>query len=160
MEQFNLFTKYIDTRHKGGGMSGMDYSEYKSMIEETYVNTRLMHYRNKKGELLGICLTDILDDGLSMVYSFYNSTAKYKSLGTYMILDHIKFAQETKQAYVYLGYWVKGSLKMDYKASFSGTEVFVKNNWVPLKNFSNKVEEQNIQTVDPVSKQISQIKFV
>ncbi|MFL2799462.1 MAG: arginyltransferase [Paracoccaceae bacterium] len=159
MEQFNLFTKYIDTRHKEGGMSGMDYSEYKSMVEETYVNTRLMHYRNKEGELLGICLTDILDDGLSMVYSFYNPCTKYKSLGTYMILDHIKFAQETKQDYVYLGYWVKGSLKMNYKASFSGTEVFAKKNWVPLKTFSNKVGEQNISTVDPVSKQISQIKF-
>ena len=160
MEQFNLFTNYINTRHKEGGMSGMDYSEYKSMIEETYVNTRLMHYRNKGGELLGICLTDILDDGLSMVYSFYNSNTKYKSLGTYMILDHIKFAQETNQDYVYLGYWVKGSLKMDYKASFSETEVFAKNNWVPLKNIRNKVENQNISTVDPVSKQISQIKFV
>ena len=159
-EQFNLFTKYINTRHKAGGMSGMDYSEYKTMIEETFVNTRLMHYRNKEGELLGTCLTDILDDGLSMVYSFYNSNAKYKSLGTYMILDHIKFAQETNQDYVYLGYWVKGSLKMDYKASFSETEVFVKNNWVQLKNIRKKVENQNTPTVDPVSKQISQIKFV
>ena len=137
----------------------MDYSEYKSMIEETYVNTRLIHYRNKEGELLGTCLTDILDDGLSMVYSFYKSSTKYKSLGTYMILDHIKFAQETEQDYVYLGYWVKGSLKMDYKASFSETEVFTKNNWVPLKNIKTKVEKQNISTVDPISKQISQIKF-
>ena len=159
LEQFDLFTSYINTRHNEGGMVGMDYLEYQSMIEETHVNTRLIHYRGKEGELLGICLTDVLDDGLSMVYSFYNSSSKYKSLGTYMILDHIKLATETNQDYVYLGYWVKGSSKMEYKSSFSETEVFFENKWVPLDNISTKVKEHYIPTIDPISEQISQIKF-
>ena len=76
-----------------------------------------------------------------------------------MILDHVMFAKETGQDYVYLGYWVKGSAKMGYKASFSETEVFTKNNWVPLKDVNTKLEEQNISSVDPISKQILQIKF-
>ena len=70
-----------------------------------------------------------------------------------MILDHIKFATETNQDYVYLGYWVKGSSKMDYKSSFSETEVFFKNKWVPLDNISTKVKEHNISTIDPISEQ-------
>ncbi len=117
-EQYSVFRGYLDSRHADGGMVDMTVLDYAMMIEDSHVETALIEYRLDGGELLGVALTDILGDGLSMVYSFYEPNLTERSLGTLMILDHIDRARQMGLPYVYLGYWVEGSRKMGYKARF------------------------------------------
>ena len=131
--QYDLFKQYITARHPNGGMSDMDANDFTAMIEETNVESKLIEYYAKKNgelELISFSLVDILDDGISMVYSVFNPDFKEKSLGTYMILDHNDLALEMDLKFVYLGYWVEGSSKMDYKKRFSSLEVFTNDKWV------------------------------
>lgn len=134
-EQYELFTAYLNQRHANGGMADMDILEFAAMVEETPVQTRVVEYfhadeNGKRGALTAASLTDILDDGLSMVYSFFDPDSSPNSPGTFMILDHIEIAREMGLEYVYLGYWVPGSEKMDYKSRFSGLELYMGNRWV------------------------------
>jgi arginine-tRNA-protein transferase len=121
-EQFALFRAYLDSRHSDGGMADMAMLDYAMMVEDSHVDSRLATYRLRsndgKGRLLACCLTDVLDDGLSMVYSFYEPCERQRSLGTYMILEHIVRARAFGLPHLYLGYWVRGSKKMDYKAQY------------------------------------------
>ena len=131
--QYDLFKQYITARHPNGGMSDMDANDFTAMIEETNVESKIVEYYAKKNEeleLISFSLVDILDDGISMVYSVFNPYLKERSLGTYMILDHNRLALEMTLKFVYLGYWVKGSSKMDYKKRFSSLEVFTNDKWV------------------------------
>jgi arginine-tRNA-protein transferase len=104
------------------------------MVEDSHVSTKMVEYRlrgaDPRGELLAVGLTDVLGDGLSMVYSFYEPDAADRSLGTLMILDHIARARRMGLAYVYLGYWVRGSRKMDYKGRFLPQERLMPEGWV------------------------------
>jgi leucyl-tRNA---protein transferase len=121
-EQFALFRAYLDSRHSDGGMADMAMLDYAMMVEDSHVESRLATYRLRsedgQGRLVGACLTDVLDDGLSMVYSFYDPSEPLRSLGAYMILDHIFRARALGLPHLYLGYWVEGSKKMDYKAQY------------------------------------------
>ena len=116
-EQYDLFRTYLETRHADGGMADMDVFEFAAMIEETPIRTRVIEYE-QDDDLKAVCLTDVLNDGLSMVYSFFDPDLSDRSIGTYLILDHIKMAQELDLPYVYLGYWVPDSPKMGYKRGF------------------------------------------
>jgi len=99
------------------------------MVEETPVDTHIVEYRRADHTLLACALTDRLKDGLSMVYSFFHPGEEARSLGTYMILDHVRMAQAKGLPYVYLGYWVQGSEKMDYKVRFQPLEALGQNGW-------------------------------
>jgi len=132
-EQFALLRTYLDARHPGGGMSDMGLFDYVAMVEETPVDTHIVEYRKPDGALVACALTDRLKDGLSMVYSFFHSGEDGRSLGSYMILDHVRAAATLKLPYVYLGYWVRGSEKMDYKTRFSPLEALTQNGWEPLE---------------------------
>jgi arginyl-tRNA--protein-N-Asp/Glu arginylyltransferase len=135
-EQYSVFRAYLDARHSDGGMADMTVLDYAMMVEDSHVQTRLIEYRRqddesgRKGELLAVALTDVLNDGLSMVYSFYEPEPENRSLGTFMILDHIARARRMGLAYVYLGYWVRGSRKMDYKGRFLPQERLAPEGWV------------------------------
>ena len=131
-EQFALLRTYLDSRHPGGGMSDMGLFDYVAMVEETPVDTHIVEYRAPDGTLLACALTDRLKDGLSMVYSFFHPGEDARSLGTTMILDHVRSAQKAGLPYVYLGYWVRGSDKMDYKIRFTPLEALGQNGWEPL----------------------------
>jgi arginyl-tRNA--protein-N-Asp/Glu arginylyltransferase len=131
-EQFALLRTYLDSRHPGGGMSDMGLFDYVAMVEETPVATHIVEYRKLDGTLIACALTDRLKDGLSMVYSFFHPGEEARSLGTYMILDHVRAAQAQNLPYVYLGYWVRGSEKMDYKIRFSPLEALGPNGWEEL----------------------------
>lgn len=136
-EQYALLHRYLDTRHAGGGMNGMNLFEYATMVEETPVDTRLFAYRlpaSQGTELIGCVITDVLEDGLSMVYSFFHPEMNRRSLGTFMILDHVRIARAMGLAYVYLGYWVQGSPKMRYKGGFRPLEALVDGAWVAVKD--------------------------
>ncbi|MEJ0096582.1 MAG: arginyltransferase [Methylocella sp.] len=136
-EQYSLFRGYLDARHGEGGMADMTVLDYSMMIEDSHVETRLVEYRAPDPEakrasetqLVAACLTDLLADGLSMVYSFYAPEEQQRSLGTYMILDHIERARRLGLPHVYLGYWVEGSQKMAYKARFLPQERLGMNGW-------------------------------
>jgi arginyl-tRNA--protein-N-Asp/Glu arginylyltransferase len=135
-EQYSVFRGYLDARHRDGGMADMTVLDYAMMVEDSHVETRIVEYRrrdgstNGRGELLAVALTDVLSDGLSMVYSFFEPDAGARSLGTFMILDHIVRARRLGLTYVYLGYWVRGSRKMDYKGRFLPQERLAPNGWM------------------------------
>lgn len=128
-EQYELFMRYLNTRHDGGGMTQMSYLDYEYMVEDTPVTSIVVEYRLPAGEgedtgrLVGVALSDVMDDGLSMVYSFFDPALRTRSLGNFMILDHVHRTAERGMGYVYLGYWVQNSPKMAYKANFQPLEV-------------------------------------
>ena len=130
-EQYSVFRAYLDSRHHDGGMADMTVLDYAMMVEDSHVTTKMIEYRLAgSGDLLAVALTDVLGDGLSMVYSFYEPDVADRSLGTLMILDHISRARRMGLAYVYLGYWVRGSRKMDYKGRFLPQERLRAEGWV------------------------------
>lgn len=136
-EQFSVLRGYLDARHEDGGMADMTVLDYASMVEETTVDTLILEYRAQDDDadhdrLVGAALTDRLTDGLSMVYSFFDPDEETRSLGKYMILDHISLARELGLPYVYLGYWVDGSPKMDYKTEFQPLEKLTASGWVRM----------------------------
>lgn len=138
-EQYSLFRTYLDSRHRKGGMSDMTVLDYAMMVEDTHVDTKIIEYRRRgpdsfitgkgEGELIAVALTDRMGDGVSMVYSYYNPQHADRSLGTFMILDHIARTRALGLPHVYLGYWVNGSRKMDYKVRFSPQEHLGPKGW-------------------------------
>ena len=159
-EQFALFRRYLDGRHAAGGMADMDIFEFAAMVEETPVRSRLVEYHAPEpGEeaLRAVCLTDILDDGLSMVYSFFDPDHERDSLGTFVILDHVAIARELGLPYVYLGYWVPGSDKMGYKANFGPLEVYREGRWQPIGDPEGYPTETHPLLVDPIAEQVARI---
>lgn len=134
MEQFDLLRRYLLTRHADGGMAEMAWPDYVAMVEDTAVRTHLIEYRRPSldggpGELIACVLVDLMSDGLSLVYSFYDPREERRSLGTFIILDHLIQAGLNGLPYVYLGYWVPGSEKMAYKARFSPVEILRPQGW-------------------------------
>jgi arginyl-tRNA--protein-N-Asp/Glu arginylyltransferase len=125
-EQFALFKRYLDARHAGGGMTQMSFVDYEYMVEDTPVQTVVVEYRQNSvpgRPLVALALTDVMPDGLSMVYSFYDPELGRRSLGNLLILDHVQQVRSAGLTYVYLGYWVKDSPKMAYKGRFRPLEV-------------------------------------
>lgn len=165
--QYTLFRDYLDSRHATGGMADMDLFEFAAMVEETPIRTRLIEYRDAESQTLddpyeglrAVCLTDVLDDGVSMVYSFFDPELMRNSLGTYLILDHIKIARNLGLPYVYLGYWVPGSEKMGYKAKFKGVEVYQAGQWLPLTSPDDYSTSVNPLSVEPIAEQVAQINL-
>lgn len=157
-EQYELFREYLDGRHATGGMADMDMFEFAAMVEETPIRSRLIEYSVDR-KLTAVCLTDILDDGLSMVYSFFDPEQERLSLGTYVILDHIAIARELGLPYVYLGYWVPGSPKMGYKAKFSGLEVYRDDAWQPIGDPESYSSEVHPLSTDPIAEQVARISL-
>ena len=138
-EQYALFRRYIDARHGAGGMADMTVLDFAMMVEDTHVNTHLVEYRRRgpgtittgrgEGELVAVALADRLGDGLSMVYSFFDPEESRRSLGSYMIIDHIRRARAMGLPYLYLGYWVPDSPKMEYKRRFRPQQHLVAGGW-------------------------------
>ncbi|MGH6971339.1 MAG: arginyltransferase [Caulobacteraceae bacterium] len=139
VEQFDLLRRYLLARHPGGGMADMGWPDFVAMVEDTAVRTHVVEYRGPSetgtgaGPLVACVLVDRLGDGLSLVYSFYDPHEARRSLGSYIILDHIGRARRLGLPYVYLGYWVEGSHKMDYKARFRPLELLRANGWERLE---------------------------
>lgn len=142
--QFELLHKYLNQRHANGGMSDMDDDDFAAMVEETTVSTLMFEYWTKpdpdddaaeplgRDRLIATALTDVIDDGLSMVYSFFDPQEHARSLGSYMILDHVAKARELGLPYVYLGYWIEGCRKMSYKARYRPLEALTMEGWMRL----------------------------
>ena len=138
-EHYDLFRAYLDARHSQGGMADMTVLDYAMMVEDTHVDTMLVEYRFRgpdsgitgqgEGPLIATALTDLLSDGLSMVYSFFAPEFDKRGLGNLLILDHIRQVRLAGLSYVYLGYWVNGSRKMNYKMRFLPQEHLGPKGW-------------------------------
>ena len=138
-EQYSTFRAYLDDRHSDGGMADMTVLDYAMMVEDTHVDTKVIEYRRRgpdsfitgrgQGELIAVALSDKMADGLSMVYSYFNPEFEDRSLGTFMILDHIARVRAAGLPHVYLGYWVNGSRKMNYKVRFQPQEHLGPKGW-------------------------------
>jgi leucyl-tRNA---protein transferase len=147
-EQYALLRRYLAARHPGGGMAEMDESDFADMVEQTPVRTYIIEYREpssggRPGKLVGACLTDYQNDGLSMIYSFFDAGPDARNgLGTFIILDHIIRAARAALPYVYLGYWVEGSRRMDYKTKFRPLERLGRDGW-------RRMGEEEMQAPEP-----------
>jgi leucyl-tRNA---protein transferase len=138
-EQYDLLRRYLNGRHAGAGMSEMSWLDYVAMVEDTSVRTHVLEYRappadGGPGDLLAACLVDVLSDGLSLVYSFFDPAQPRRSLGAYVILDHVRQAQGAGLPYVYLGYWVAGSAKMAYKSRFRPMQLLKSGGWAAMSD--------------------------
>jgi leucyl-tRNA---protein transferase len=134
-EQYDLLRRYLSKRHPVGGMTNMDDMDYADMVEQSPVRSNVIEYRTpgrfgRLGQLVGACLTDQQADGLSMIYSFYDPDADGRlGLGNYIILDHIMRAKAAGLPYVYLGYWVEGAARMQYKVRYTPLERLGPEGW-------------------------------
>ena len=141
MEQFDVFRRYIASRHGDGEMAGMGSADYAAMVQESTVDTSVVHFRDQDGKLVAALLTDTLADGFSAVYSFFDPAIADQSPGTYMVLWLIQRAQRSRLPFVYLGYWVQGSEKMNYKVRFTPIQALGQTGWRELGAESNEQQE-------------------
>jgi leucyl-tRNA---protein transferase len=147
-EQFALLRRYLSARHPSGGMVGMDEIDFADMVETTPVTTHMIEYREpsntgRPGKLIGACLTDQQADGLSMIYSFFDAEHEERQgLGNFIIMDHILRAAKADLPFVYLGYWINGSTRMEYKTRFRPLERLGPDGW-------SRFEEDDTQRLFP-----------
>ena len=134
LEQYHLFRRYLLTRHADGEMSNMTFADYREMVETSPIDTRIVEYREADGELVAACLIDVLDDGFSAVYSFFEPGLEKRSLGSFVVLDLIERCRALDLPYLYLGYWIAGNGKMAYKTRFRPLEALIPKGWARMED--------------------------
>ncbi|MDR0576040.1 MAG: arginyltransferase [Candidatus Accumulibacter sp.] len=130
-EHYRLYRRYQARRHPGGGMDGDDREQYARFLLRSYVDTRLVEFRDA-GRLRMVSVIDVVDDGLSAVYTFFDPESPAASLGTYGVLWQIRQCLANELPHLYLGYWIRECRKMNYKARFRPVEGFVDGAWREL----------------------------
>lgn len=131
-EQYDLFTCYQQSRHTGSDMALMGFYEYSAMVEDSPIDTFIVEFRDRMGALMAVCLTDRTSDGLSAVYSFFETASPRVGVGNYVVLWLIEQASRLHLPYVYLGYWIEHSAKMAYKRRFQPLEALRQSGWERL----------------------------
>ena len=158
-ELFDLFRRYVKTRHAGGEMSRMEFGDFAEMVDDSSVRTRIVAHRDRDGRLVAACISDVLDDGLSLVYSFFDPDLPKRSLGRHVVLDHVAEALRARLPRVYLGYWVPGSPKMAYKSGFSGLEVRIGGRWTALSDPASVTPESLRGDTDSIAGHLASIRL-
>ena len=150
-EQFALLRRYLASRHPDGGMNEMDEADFSDMVEQTPVDSTVVEYREpsrdgRPGKLVGACLTDRQSDGLSMIYSFFDADhGSRDGLGNFIILDHIVRAAKAGLPYVYLGYWVEGAPRMNYKVRYRPLERLTPKGWQRFEPRPEQLDERVLE---------------
>lgn len=127
-EHFELYKKYIQTRHGDGEMDHDDPIRYFEFLNSSWCNTHFVEFRLQE-KLVAVAVTDYLTQGLSALYTFYDPDLSSQSLGTFAVLWQIERAKSLNKKYVYLGYWIKECQKMSYKINFKPLEIFEDEEW-------------------------------
>ena len=133
-EHYALYIRYQQARHSGGSMDEDDEDQYREYLLQSGVDTRLVEFRTPDSTLVMVSVIDVLDDGLSAVYTFFEPDLPGGSLGTYGILWQIRMCQVLGLDYLYLGYWIEEARSMRYKSNFRPLEQRIDGQWIPLKD--------------------------
>ena len=131
-ESFALYESYINTRHADGDMYPATPEQFEAFIKSKTVDTRFFLFF-QEDRLISVSVTDILERGVSAVYTFFDPMESKRSLGIHSILHQIYFAKVLKLPYVFLGYWIKNCKKMEYKSKFRPLEMLIDGNWILVK---------------------------
>jgi leucyl-tRNA---protein transferase len=130
-EYFELYQRYLSGRHRGGGMDAPQQEDFARFLYTDWSPTRFLEIR-RNGRLLGVAVTDVCAQGLSAVYTFYDPAETARGLGTFAIQAQLAWAMREDVQHLYLGYWIAGHPKMDYKRRYQPLELLVQGNWVPF----------------------------
>lgn len=130
-ERFALYAKYLRHRHPGGGMDDPGIEDFEQFLSAPWSPTLFLEMR-RGGKLLGVAVTDVCVSGLSAVYTFFDPHEQARGLGTFGILSQVELARRRGLEYLYLGYWIEGHPKMDYKRRFQPLELLGETGWKPL----------------------------
>lgn len=130
-EHYELYRRYISARHPGGGMDTDNREAFHAFLECDWGETQFWEFRNG-GNLLALAVVDVMPAALSAVYTFFDPEQTARGLGTYAVLQQISRAAQLDIPYVYLGYWVPTSRKMDYKKHFQPLELLGANGWMAM----------------------------
>jgi len=131
-EYFALYARYLAARHPGGGMDDPDPADFLQFLTSEWAETRFLEIRDPRGRLMAVAVTDLLDAGLSAVYTFFEPDEPARGLGNFAILEQIRIARERGLDWLYLGYWIEGCRKMAYKARFLPQQRRIRNTWVEV----------------------------
>jgi len=127
-EHFNLYQRYIHSRHAGGGMDNPDADNYMKFLTASWADTLFLEFRHQ-GALVAVSVVDMMDDALSAVYTFFEPDEYLRSPGRYAILYEIELACQYRYQWLYLGYWINECRKMNYKSEYLPNERFADNRW-------------------------------
>jgi arginine-tRNA-protein transferase len=130
-ERHALYERYLRTRHSGGGMDEADASDFRRFLTAPWSPTLFLEFR-RGAQLLAVAVTDVCLNGLSAVYTFFDPSETARSLGTYAILQQVQLARRRGLPWLYLGFWIEGHEKMDYKRRFRPLQIRTREGWVPL----------------------------
>lgn len=131
-EYYELYQRYQRARHKDGGMDNNDRESYQNFLLQSHVDSLLVEFR-EHGILRMVSVIDLLTDGLSSVYTFYEPDLPQARFGVYNVLWQIELCRKLKLDFVYLGYWIKNSRKMNYKTDFQPAQGLINGAWQPLE---------------------------
>ena len=130
-EHYDLYRRYQQSRHRDGGMDNDDRESYRNFLLQSHVDSVLVEFR-EAGELRMVSVIDLLGDGLSSVYTFFDPDLPHASLGVYNVLWQIELCRKLDLEYLYLGYWIKDCRKMAYKTRYRPAEGLIDGAWQPL----------------------------